>query len=194
MKFISFLFLSYFQIVLCKDFFVWLQSNAVTDGMSGKDYLKNHILTMETFVPSFRLIRKYNSLVMYGFLVYSATIDEIEDWEQFLQLAENEIKVVEEIQSTFRVAQAPKKLSPVEFVPYVPPPMEAITVSSDGNGLCTLTYDFLHRTMTNGSTLHEMVTPSFLFSSIHKHSGCLCARHRNPINTRLTSRSCDTWL
>jgi hypothetical protein len=178
----SLLFLFHFQIILCrKDYLIWLQSNVVTDGMLGKDYLKNHILTMETFLPSFQLIHKYNNLVMYGFLVYSASIDEKKDWEQFLQLGENEIKIVEEIHTTFRVAQSPLKTFPVEFVPYVPPPMNAMTVSSDGNALCTITYDFLQRTLTDERTLHKMVRSSFI-SSLPFHSrvgcvlclGCLC--------------------
>lgn len=179
-----------------KEYFVWLQSTPssshpqqqqqqqqITDGISGKDYLKNHILTMETFLPSFKLIQRYNNLVLYGFLVYSASIDEINDWEQFISLAKNDIKLVEEIHSNFHIAQSPLKTYPVDFVPYVPPPKNAITVSSDENSLCTIPYDFLQRTLKNESTLHKMVSSfSFSFHS-QRGLGCLCPRHWDSINT-----------
>ena len=193
MFFLPFFIFCFIPRIHSKEYFIWLQSTPnisssnpqqqpITDGIKGNDYLKNHILTMKTFLPSFKLIHRYNNLALYGFLVYSASIDEINEWEQFLSLAKNEIKLVEEIHSNFHVAQSPLKTYPVDFVPYVPPPKNAITVSSDGNSLCTIPYDFLQRTLKNESTLHKMVRAFIFFFTLTRGVGCLCPRHWDPIN------------
>jgi hypothetical protein len=147
------------QFVTCKDYLIWLSAN-LSDGKLGQEYLHNHITSMQQIIPSFKLYHAYDNLVRSGFLIYSASIDETsQDWELFLELTE--IKLVEDIISQYRVAQ--RHNFPLDFVPFVPPKLEEVTVSKEGNAQCTFTYNFIDQVVNDQTTLHKMVKLTFLY-------------------------------
>jgi hypothetical protein len=172
--FLTFIF--FLQTVSCKDYLIWLSSPNITDGKIGKEYLENHIRSMQQIVPSFKLHHSYNNLVLYGFLIYSASIDETQDWELFLELTP--IKLMEDVIPNYRIAQSKV---PIDYVPFVPPQLDEVTVSKDGAGLCTLTYDFIQKVITDQTKLHEMVGFLLLCLSVSvslcltRCLGCFCS-------------------
>lgn len=163
LNFFFFLFLN-ISFISSNNYFIWLKNDnkKIENGLNGKEYLNNHINSMKEIIPTFQLNYIYSNLIMFGYLIYSASINK-EYWNEFIEISN--IKLAEEI-IEYKIAQNIKTTYPVEFISFTPPVIESITVSRDGFNLCTLTNDFIQNISINNSSLHEMV--SLLYIMIFK--------------------------